>query len=86
MQPVIVRPRGPRMLAARGRDEPERRAQPAPAGVRERDHGRADRGRDDVGLPVDGLDVAGVHPHGREVEVGVDAGDACRSPGGRRRS
>ena len=62
--------------AAPGRgDEAEGRAQPAAAGVGEREHRRAGRRRV-AGLPGDGLRVAGVDGDDRHVEVGVRAGHA----------
>jgi hypothetical protein len=51
----------------------ERRSQPAPAGVGERQHGRADA-RHIARLPGDGRGSAGVHRHHSEVEVRVGAG------------
>ena len=77
MQPAIARPRGPRIVAALRRHEPGRGPQAAPAGVAQRDHGRADRRAGGAGVPFDGLDVAGLDGDRGEIEVGVDAGDAA---------
>ena len=63
--------------AAGGGDEAERRAQPAAAGVGEREHGAArahvlDGGR----VPLDGRRAAGVDRDDRDVERVVERGDA----------
>ncbi len=68
------RPRGPRKRAAGGGDEAEGRAQAAPAGVGEREHGRAERRRlDRAGSHATGWRVAGVDRDHGDVEVGVGA-------------
>ena len=70
------RPRGPRNERPVALNQPERRAQAAPAGVGEREHGLADADRAGaLGVPRDRRRVAGVHRDRREVEVGVRAGD-----------
>ena len=62
----------PAYLPPLGRDEPGRRAQSAPAGIAERDHGRADAGSRARGVPRDRLDLTGLDRNGGEVEVVVD--------------
>ena len=67
----------PAERAAGGGDEPERRAQPAAAGVGEREHGAAGAQLRDGGrLPRDGRGAAGVGRDHRDVERFVEAGDA----------
>ena len=62
--------------AAGGGDEAERGAQPAAAGIGEREHRMAGRDRvDDRGVPGDGGRVARVDRDHRDVEIGVGAGD-----------
>ncbi len=64
--------------APRGGHEAERRAQAAPAGIGEREHGLPGAHRlDGVGLPGDGRRVAGVDGDDRDVEVGIRARHAA---------
>ena len=80
MQPAIVRPRGPRMSRPADETNPSVARSPRPPRLASATTGAPIVAPTIVGLPVDGLDVAGVHPHGREVEVGVRAGHRAGLP------
>ena len=73
MQPAIVRPRGPRISRPADETNPSVARSPRPPRFASAITGAPMVALDDAGLPVDGLDVARVHPHGREVEVGIGA-------------
>ena len=77
IEPATRRPRGPRKRAPGGGHEPERRAQPAPTGVGEREHRRAVPTGSPAGLPRDGRRVARLDGDDRDVEVRVRAGHAA---------
>ena len=84
MQPAIVRPRGPRISRPAEETNPSVARRPRPPRFASAITGAPMLAADDVGLPVDGLDVAGVHPQRREVEVGIGARHGGRAPGDRR--